>query len=247
MSYGIITSKPGVNVSDPTVERKDLTFDSRLEHFQYQTTDKVVFTGSGVETIAHNLGYAPAFMAWIKENGQSQWRTVFRNVGEFEAYVDNTNLYLYGNTGDTIRYFLFTKPINPATVTDKVTTGGYGIISVIPGANANEPRLHEINFSSDFGSLIIYKELNFTIEISGAGTTTSTQSHGMGYAPTFIASVYDGLNYYTEPFIYADFTDQVTLSVLVDTTNVVAECSVTSSFVPMTAQFKVHLLTEDLD
>lgn len=249
MSYGILVAKPGFNAEDPTIDRKNFTFDSRLEHFQFKREDKatVTFASDTTMQIPHGRSYPSAFLAFMKKSGNTYWQTTFTNIGTNDAYVGDTNLSLEGETGDQMTYFLFTKPIDPSAVAPAVTTGGYGILSVIPGADANNPTETDINFTSGWGSLIIYQEMNFQLNISAGGDTqSSSQAHGMGYPPAFLATVNDGLNLYTEPLLYADFTDSLSAEIRVDETNVTAFASTTSGFGAITFDLRVHLFTEEL-
>lgn len=248
MSYGLKIAKEGFDANDPTIDRKNLTFDSTLEHFQFRTSGSLTYTVAELKTIAHNLGYVPAFIAYIKKNGSTKWEFLYRNSSFQDAYVDDTNIYIYGELGDQVRYYIFTKPLDSTVVTDVYQEGGYGIISVVPNANANEPRESEINFNSAWGSFIILKEFTLDLEVTTAGTYTETTAHGMGYAPAFIANVYDGFNYYPNPFIFDDlFGLEIKLKVYVDSTNITVECEASASAVPLTAEYRVHLFTESLE
>ena len=110
MSYGLKVSKPGKSVY--STNQQDLSFDS-----SFQAIMRLVDSGSGNQaiasgatgqvttvTVAHNLGYAPffqAFISWDEGAGDTEIEaattgSVDPSTGTitFSAKVDATNLYL---------------------------------------------------------------------------------------------------------------------------------------------------------
>jgi hypothetical protein len=64
-SYGIKISKPGVDAD--TASDKDLVFSSKFDTFRVHSTGIGSFTANlalQTDTIAHTLGYTPAFMVF---------------------------------------------------------------------------------------------------------------------------------------------------------------------------------------
>lgn len=245
--YGMIAAAEGFNVLNPGLDQRNINFDSREEHFQFYKTGKVSFTSTTTQSISHGLSYEPGFIAYIKESGDNYWHSIFFNSGDHEAYVDSSNLYLFGENGDEIRYYLFNHPVDPNDDTDVIIQDNVGLLSVVPGANINKPKRKEINFNSNWGSLIIFKTIDLSVSVPSTGTYTNSTAHGMGYTPAYIASVSDGTNSYTEPYIVPGAFSNIGLFVRMDSTNVTAEASGSGVFVPMTAKFKIHILTEELD
>lgn len=251
MSYGIFVSKDGFAANDPGTELKNLTLDTTKEHFQFkrENADTVIFGSTGLQTIAHGLGFAPAFLAFIKRSGNSYWTAIYQSTGNFDAYVDSTNLYLYGQIGDKIRYYLFTKPIDPTITTPQVDYTGYGIMASAEGYDVRHTEEKNISYNSNWGSLMIYQEINLSVTVSVAGTQTNSQAHNMGYSPSFMATVYDGStgDFFTEPYVFADGSDLLTGIVRMDSTNVTVEVNASALFVPITFSFRIHLFTEELE
>lgn len=112
--YGFRISKDGHDVK--TCEDKDCVMTSSLNSFkipttlQGSTTLAIPANSQATKTIAHNLGYIPAYEAWYKDAGL--WRTATSNPGiaitayhDVEAILskaDSTNLYMeFTNLNDT--------------------------------------------------------------------------------------------------------------------------------------------------
>ena len=104
LDYGIKISKPGINVLEATEE--ELFYTSRRDQLKVYMEGEVDITGT-TKTIAHNLGYKPFVMMFIKENGLSVWKK-YPSFGTTGFYVDGTNLYIDGLvSGDKIYYYIF--------------------------------------------------------------------------------------------------------------------------------------------
>jgi len=63
-------------------------------------------------TIAHNLGYVPQFLVYVKLTAYSPARVVMAtgNMDYGIAYADTSNLYILippGNSGATVYYYIF--------------------------------------------------------------------------------------------------------------------------------------------
>lgn len=108
--YGIKISKDGYDIATATDEQLVLT--SRLNSLkndvtlQGSTTQSVAANSILDISIAHNLGYTPAFEAWYK-NTAGVWSSPFQNVILFSSddifaysqggqhYADSSNLHIF--------------------------------------------------------------------------------------------------------------------------------------------------------
>lgn len=252
--YGIRVVRPGYDANDPNLDRRNVTFDSTMEHLQFQ--DKYYQTHTwdttGLKTIPHGLGFAPMFLAYLKKNGSNKWVTAFTNTGKNDVYVDKDNLYVFGEVGDIMTTILISKPMDPAEVGkgDLIRTGGYGIVSVVPGADANSPYEADINVHTGLNSLIIYD----TIEIDILNPTTTTRvskPHGLPYVPGWLGAYYLRGDFVveelvTEPFHAADFTDYTSIYVEMDETNVTAVVDSSADLSDLEYNFKIRIFTFEL-
>lgn len=107
--FGIKISKPGVNVLTATDE--ELYYTSRRGQLKVHMEGEVDITTT-TKTIAHNLGYTPFVMLFIKPNGNTTWEK-YPSFGTTGYYVNDTNLYIDGLvSGDKIYYYIFLDQLN---------------------------------------------------------------------------------------------------------------------------------------
>lgn len=99
MPYVVEVSKEGFDVD--SCEIKDMVFTSQANQYKISMTGSLTFVGSTTTSIAHGLSYTPSFLAFAKIDLFSYYRP-YQN-----AYVDDTNLYIEGNAGDIVSYFIF--------------------------------------------------------------------------------------------------------------------------------------------
>ena len=119
MGQKIRISKSGFNVLTET-DTDNIVYDSDYDTLKYYTSGYVNVTPVGAdkeETVAHNLGYIPFFIAYVNNFSPSH------NMcpGEFDdtpgyvsadAYADSSNLYFkihtdYNTATFNFRYFIF--------------------------------------------------------------------------------------------------------------------------------------------
>jgi hypothetical protein len=95
--FGIKIGKSGKNVQDCT--ETELLFYSNADAW------KAIKEGSvaGNSTIAHGLGYVPAFDIYLVSGGN-----IYSNEA---AWADSTNLYLGKTAGETIKYKIYSAKI----------------------------------------------------------------------------------------------------------------------------------------
>lgn len=121
--YGMKVSQEGIDVT--SANNDELVFNSDQNVFKIVQTGtasvtKPATTTSGTQTIAHNLGYAPQIIAYLYDSDDNTYNPTpvmgiswsGANAGKFnilyEAFVDNTNIYLRVITPDTGANTLYT-------------------------------------------------------------------------------------------------------------------------------------------
>jgi len=116
MSYIMAISKEGINVGTAT-NPDDLNYSSEYNTLKYYKAGSVVlpYNGSNVEgTVAHNLGYAPFFTAYVNNlspgNTWSMVPQTFKS-GPFylymNAYANTANLYFRIETSAAVNTATF--------------------------------------------------------------------------------------------------------------------------------------------
>lgn len=256
MSYGIVISQPGFDVK--TAEEKNKVFDSRWNILKYHPnfTGKFVYASDTTNTVTHSFGYAPAFFAYIKKNGETFWRFMYFNQSVHEATSSDTDLQLLALTGDTVRYFIYFDPVvqNPVPVT--ASTGNFGMRISKPDKDIKSTDINDRSFDSGLAHPMIYKTVTLTLNQTGGAAypqDSAKVAHTLSYAPAFYAtftSTSIGSLVYNIPFISADVFDGLSVEIFVDSQDVWA--SVTASAggsydTDATWTFKVRILTDSLD
>ena len=175
-------------------------------------------TGAGIKTITHNLGFAPAFMTFLKSsavspsNGTTYPNCYFspvgydnkflRSVSDFEAYSDATSLYIqvWGGTPlttITLSYFIFADIVSAFTSDVYKGTKDMGIKIAKEGLSASESSLYELTMNSNYPPMKFKKgdmgtstlHLNaFTGPVGGFQTMVTEIPHNKGYIPVFLVS-----------------------------------------------------------
>lgn len=127
--YGLKISRPGYDVSTATA--KQLAMTSKHKTFKVAaagTQNVSLSTGwyRNQATIAHGLGYVPAFVVYGKQSDESvynhvPWTPAFADIGYYflYAWADSTYLYLeaqYGfgspdNLTYNFKYYIFDNQI----------------------------------------------------------------------------------------------------------------------------------------
>lgn len=108
--YGMKISRAGKNVLTATED--DTFFTSGKNQFKVHTQGLFESTSVGYTTIAHNLGYIPFVMVYVKSTTFGTYWVRLPRLFSFEAtpsyYVDDTNLVLYSSTSsDDFYYYIF--------------------------------------------------------------------------------------------------------------------------------------------
>jgi hypothetical protein len=114
--YGLVISKPGYDVK--TAKAHEQSFNSKLETFSIVDTisDTLYCDGVGdrTKTVAHGLGYAPAFLCKFSSNNSSYYWTgirmepayfVFYTESPDPEYPPRANLDYWASVDDTNFYF----------------------------------------------------------------------------------------------------------------------------------------------
>ena len=107
-NYGMKISKDGYDVKDASI--KNLILTSEANQWKTHLKGSVTFTsGSQTVTIAHGLGYTPAFL-WLYHSvywtGDDANRYYWG--GSSNNSADDTYLYVYGSDiGDIVQYVIF--------------------------------------------------------------------------------------------------------------------------------------------
>lgn len=115
--YGLKIMKTGKNITSDFIE--DMLFNSEAPSMMISTQSSTSITSGGVTTIAHGLGYKPAYLVMVSPNNTTFYLSYFNpNVAGPQAYgwVDGTNLNLrsFNGVGQThyFRYIIFVNKLN---------------------------------------------------------------------------------------------------------------------------------------
>lgn len=91
---GLFISKPNKDVTK--AQKKDLIFDSEANQWKIHLKVERSFTAaSQTKTLAHGLGYTPAFLSFEKVSGNNYY-----NYASTSDYINENNLSLLGDNGD---------------------------------------------------------------------------------------------------------------------------------------------------
>lgn len=214
--YGMKVSKAGIDVK--TALAKNLRFNSEAGAFKIFKSGDASFTtdgsGNATATIAHNMGYAPAFFIYRKATARWDWLSstteytnAFFPVGApnfyvkddslhhaIHAYADATNLYIraYGGKPSTtmnFRYYILVDQSMSFSSADSITTSNdYGLKVAKLGFSTATAKEYQLAFSSKY-KIVQYFEV-------------SKKSQALTL-PVMFASYHDNL---VEEATYVDFT-----------------------------------------
>ena len=110
MDYGYKVSRDGYDVLTANDEQLAFTSKYYLQkiYSQGSITLTVPATSSGTTTVAHNLGYRPSFLAWVRNIYATNTPTTLAGESNSDVYVDTTNLSFKGvNSFGGSRDFVF--------------------------------------------------------------------------------------------------------------------------------------------
>lgn len=221
-SWGLRVSKPGDNVE--TVEDKLVQFSTKYSTLKVYAEAQVNFTtngaGAGSLTVAHGLGFAPAFYVFNKATYQDSFYegTSYPNCyfpigiwSEFEVYTDSTNLYIGGsglsaNTTYYFKYYILMDLAEDFSGSQLITLeNNYGFKVSKPGTDVTTAKEYQLAYSSKYKSLQYYDVSFKTGSMSLPGFTNSVVdpqpragtyidiTHGLGYAPFFLVFYHSSL------------------------------------------------------
>lgn len=200
MAYAIRVAKPGYSAD--TCADFETAFDSRYPN------EKIAFQGSFTTTaslssqtlITHNLGYAPVFYIYIKDQLISgSGNTTMATTGYSQFFrINGTNLIYDGGLGEIIEgyYYIIHQRIDQNitynTVSNTPTTPGsttvnYAIEVAKSGFDVTTTSPKNLAFSSRYPSPIIHKMVTGTLT-SGVDTIVA---HGLSYYPQYFLFVYN--------------------------------------------------------
>lgn len=183
-SYGMKVSPAGTDVKSVTArEARFITNKSSMKVYKWDT---VTFTtdGSGnyTKTIAHDLGYAPAFdvfvkgtaafsfltgttypNSWFRVGGANRWFNQNEAGGIF-AYSDASNLYIqtkgvFKGQSITAKYYLLVDPAQEFTSSSNISmTNDYGMKVSKAGKEVRTAQEYDMEDSTKYKSLQYFKE-----------------------------------------------------------------------------------------
>ena len=163
--------------------------------------------GDGIVSVAHNLGFAPAFKAFIASPAKYvpdpgtvnlAWGWDFNRL---HVYTDDTYLYFqadnaFPNRTYVLKYYIFADLAQTFAGSSVALTEDYGIKMSQPGFNVKTARLYELSYSSSFPALkfddtlvgdhlLSLAAINCTDAPNDQNTSVSI-AHGLGYQPFFL-------------------------------------------------------------
>ena len=245
----IRSTKAGYNADDPDVANKNLNFDSRFKYLQYKNDllGNLSYTSDTTKTVTHDLGYLPAFLSYIKENGDSYWHNLYRVYLTHSAVIDDTELNIYAKNGDEVSYVIFVRPVEDAPAqNDFVVEDDYGILVLPTDKTLETVKEDEVLFYSQWGCAIIVKELSIAVSVTGSGNYSSSEAHGLNYTPAFTGFINNGSFRFADPFVFIDMGGATLAEIRVDDTNVTARVETTDSG-SYTYYFRINLLNIALE
>ena len=109
--YGLKVSKDGYDVLTATDEELAFSTKYSLQKIFLQGNIIVVGTPSTevISSVAHNLGYKPAFLVWVRDPYTANTPTILAVEANSHAYVDENNIYfrVFWNGGSDQNFLFF--------------------------------------------------------------------------------------------------------------------------------------------
>lgn len=211
-SYGFFVTKRGKSV----LERQNplqYVINSDYQTFKIyktiSTSISVPAGGEGTKTIAHDLGYRPAFLAFYRlKSSSSYWwgdatslnSTVADNDGyrSNRTFINKGEIKFSATDGESVgattveaKAFIFINPLEPVPpdLTGAPLTPGFGFKISKPGVDVLQAKSHQLLLSSKYDSLKFHMEKTVYFTIPAGGTSGSVSfEHGLGYVPIFVAT-----------------------------------------------------------
>lgn len=209
-NYGIKVSKAGEDVL--TTADKNLIYSSAFNTLKVFASGMLHLTtdgaGNGTVSVAHNLGFAPAFKSYIEFDDEffpdpGTYQPDWTNFMKLHVYTDDTNLYFQavGATIDytyNLAYYIFADLAQIFAGASISLDSDYGIKISQPGVDVKSAELYELSFLSRFPALKFEDALVGTLTLSlpaiNCTDTPNTQSvsgsinHGLGYSPFYLCA-----------------------------------------------------------
>jgi len=171
--YGIKVSRPGYDVKTATPEQ--LAFSSKYSTFKIHARDSGTVnsaSGGGLATIAHGLGYTPAFLVHVDPGQLGRYCVAPYGTDDKQlvyAYADSTNLYIKA-TANVITTDYHTNYSNEDMYTNWL--GGQHMIvqgNTNEGARNGAVRFRNVNIAQ--GTTVTSSTVYFYVENKGTGTS----------------------------------------------------------------------------
>ena len=169
-----------------TDAQKDLVFDSSLDYMIILKEITATSDSNKNLTIAHNLGYLPAFYTFFKDSSGNWYRQLESALGG--SYTDNNNIYIKtDDENQQVRVVIFANSQDNSIGSGRNNASGKLRIAK-PGYDAIvETDLRKFRFASGGGVFKIKekKQLTVTVHIDGDGNSDDSvqYAHGLGYVP----------------------------------------------------------------
>lgn len=156
LSVGIKVSEQGHDVK--TAEDKNLSLKTGFSLLNVLKEGSLT-SGSGTETVSHGLGYEPQFLAWVFENGgvKDQGTGLATGLDDFgTAFIDDSDLNIFTDPGDGIRYYIFYEPLDTGTASGISKEITYGIKVSKDGFDVKNANILQQTFNSEKNSMKIF-------------------------------------------------------------------------------------------
>jgi len=187
MNYGLKISTPNSDVESQS--DANLAFSSKYPSLKMIKSGDISVTtdgsGNGTNSVAHNLGFAPAYFAFHKATAQwtlldgssyansyisdpgtvNQWGSDYHHT--IHVYTDATNIYLQAKSAQasttyTIHYLLFMDLAESYSGNDIVVDNDWGFKVSRDGIDVLEAKQHQLSYSSRYKA-IQYYDVNFKV------------------------------------------------------------------------------------
>jgi hypothetical protein len=211
-SYGFFVTKRGKDVLQKQSPLQ-YVINSDYQTFkicrEISTSISVPSGSEGTKTVAHELGYHPAFLAFYKlKPSSSYWwldatslnSTVPDNDGyrSNRTFINKNEIKFSAQDGESVgaatilaKAFIMINPISlvpPSTIGSRLVPG-FGFKVSQPEVDVLNAKAHQLLLSSKYDSLKFHMEktIYFTIP-AGQLLGSASFEHGLGYVPIFVVS-----------------------------------------------------------
>lgn len=164
------------------------------------------------KTVAHNLGYVPQFLVFLKDTSASPDQSSLgtADLDNGLARADENNLYIGRVSTDRTEaiYYIFYEPAQSGSDPGYTPTNDFGLLVSKDGVDAQDADVLEQTFNSELNSLKIIDDDTF--ESTASGTRAVTVAHGLSVVPGYFVffEINNSGNWYPN-FTSPDGVDQV--------------------------------------